>query len=801
MRLFKYSMLVLCNALILSVMAATAIFPRSSDYSGDTAEAGKVYYAIEINGIVCGYTEASETPVVKEGKEVIEGEVNIFLMLSLLGSEFNTEMKSVSYEDPVTRRNSFSSINIKQGSIENHIEVVVKGDKAVITSTLFAQPREIEISPDITIGSTEVYERLRKDIGRDGKTEMVYNNLEMMEGEIQSSTYKLLRKEKVELAGQTFNTAVIQQTNNKTGVKTTFWMDPEHDYYIKFEVANRKVYLSDQNVIDKIKVANMDENILTKTNKAISDVQSISYMKVSAVIEPTGSNFTIDDLNVPGQKFTGTVKDNHIDGVFEISYPRYDGKDAPPFPPVIDNEQLKKYLTADSRIESNDPLLVEKAVEITEGSTDSWDAAKKLSSWVAENIHYAIPGGGTARKTFDIRAGECGAHSFLLAAFCRAVGIPARVVWGGMYVPNYGGGFGQHGWNEIYMGNAGWIPVDATANENDFVDAGHIRISEYQSLSSSFNGKKFEIVDYRLGDKPTETVEDKYGLYLGSYTNMQSGKTFKVLEKENNLSVDIPGQMVLPFNEPDSKGRWYCKLSPTLYLEFGKNDNEKIDKFILHEILAMTKKSSPEKFEDEVPEDIKPYLGKYLFAQANAEFTLFYKDGTLAVDDPLEKGIIKLQPPDEEGGWKDEWNKNTMFFDKDDKDNVTALKIDVANEFKKGELASVIMQKVIADEGIESAVKKYREMKSAESSGVIFTERDINALGYKLLNENKLTEAVEIFRLNAEEYPESFNVYDSLGDVYMKSGEKKLAVKNYEKSLKLNPKNENAKKMLESLAE
>jgi len=144
-------------------------------------------------------------------------------------------------------------------------------------------------------------------------------------------------------------------------------------------------------------------------------------------------------------------------------------------------------------------VLIVKALEITAGAKDSWEAACRLSRWVAQNISYAIPGGMTARKTYDLKAGECGAHAMLLAAFCRALGIPARVVWGCMYVPNYGGAFGQHGWNEIYMGQAGWIPVDATASEIDYVDSGHIRIGVYQSPVTALNPRKMEVLDYQAG--------------------------------------------------------------------------------------------------------------------------------------------------------------------------------------------------------------------------------------------------------------------------------------------------------------
>lgn len=49
------------------------------------------------------------------------------------------------------------------------------------------------------------------------------------------------------------------------------------------------------------------------------------------------------------------------------------------------------------------------------------------------------------------------------------------------------------------MGNAGWIAVDATAYETDFVDAGHIRVAEVEPATTPvFNGKNIEVLDYKL---------------------------------------------------------------------------------------------------------------------------------------------------------------------------------------------------------------------------------------------------------------------------------------------------------------
>jgi tetratricopeptide (TPR) repeat protein len=68
-----------------------------------------------------------------------------------------------------------------------------------------------------------------------------------------------------------------------------------------------------------------------------------------------------------------------------------------------------------------------------------------------------------------------------------------------------------------------------------------------------------------------------------------------------------------------------------------------------------------------------------------------------------------------------------------------------------------------------------------------------------LYYEQDVDKAIELFTLNTVNYPESFNVYDSLAEAYMVNGDKALAITNYEKSLELNPDNQNAVEQLETL--
>lgn len=99
----------------------------------------------------------------------------------------------------------------------------------------------------------------------------------------------------------------------------------------------------------------------------------------------------------------------------------------------------------------------------------------------------------------------------------------------------------------------------------------------------------------------------------------------------------------------------------------------------------------------------------------------------------------------------------------------------------------------------DEAVAAYRRIKKEKPDNVSVSEQRLNTLGYELLRAKKLRESIAVFALNAELYPQSFNVYDSLGDAYRESGEKELAVKNYRRSLELNPQNRNATEMLKKL--
>ncbi len=111
------------------------------------------------------------------------------------------------------------------------------------------------------------------------------------------------------------------------------------------------------------------------------------------------------------------------------------------------------------------------------------------------------------------------------------------------------------------------------------------------------------------------------------------------------------------------------------------------------------------------------------------------------------------------------------------------------------------MMAVLFEKNIGDAIAVYKDLKANSPDKYNFKESQLNTLGYQLLQIGRTKDAIEIFKLNIEQFPNSFNVYDSMGEAYMIDKNKELAVKNYEKSLELNPKNKNAEEMIKKLNE
>ncbi len=160
-------------------------------------------------------------------------------------------------------------------------------------------------------------------------------------------------------------------------------------------------------------------------------------------------------------------------------------------------DDLDRHLAPTMFIQSDSPMVKSFAAVVLDGETDALRAVRKMLKWVYTTLQktptMSIPNAVEVLKT---KQGDCNEHAVLLAALCRAAGIPARLCTGIVYLDGH---FYYHAWNEVFLGS--WITADATMNQFP-ADVTHVKFME-GDISNQIDiirliGKlKIEVVEYR----------------------------------------------------------------------------------------------------------------------------------------------------------------------------------------------------------------------------------------------------------------------------------------------------------------
>jgi len=97
-------------------------------------------------------------------------------------------------------------------------------------------------------------------------------------------------------------------------------------------------------------------------------------------------------------------------------------------------------------------------------------------------------------------------------------------------------------------------------------------------------------------------------------------------------------------------------------------------------------------------------------------------------------------------------------------------------------------------------ITRYLQLKKQYQDSYAFDSEDsLNTLGYYLLNKKRTDDAIEVLQYNTRLFPKSGNVFDSLGEAYLTKGDHPNALKNYKRSVALDPANENAKNIINKI--
>ena len=110
-----------------------------------------------------------------------------------------------------------------------------------------------------------------------------------------------------------------------------------------------------------------------------------------------------------------------------------------------------------------------------------------------------------------------------------------------------------------------------------------------------------------------------------------------------------------------------------------------------------------------------------------------------------------------------------------------------------------VLSTTLKEKGVEAMVAEFHSLKSGADTDLYVAESEINTLGYRLLRRQLVNEAIAVLKLNVEAYPQSANVYDSLAEAYLLSGDKEKAIENYRRAVAIDPTMESAKQALKQL--
>lgn len=149
-------------------------------------------------------------------------------------------------------------------------------------------------------------------------------------------------------------------------------------------------------------------------------------------------------------------------------------------------------------------------------------------------------------------------------------------------------------------------------------------------------------------------------------------------------------------------------------------------------------------------------------------------------------------------------NRQTCILLDNNENDVEQLAMDALKILNKqsvsmpGKSIARIYARSLLSDGPGKARNILEELRK-RSSDYTLSEEELNNVGYDLLGDNKIPLAIEVFKMNMELFPKSWNVYDSYGEALLKMEKKEQAIEMYKKSIEINPNNENGKKVLKEL--
>lgn len=441
----------LMTLLVLKQTAAFRPVQLEKQYIGATVESRQDWSGIYMQGSKIGYS-FSEIKRIEEGYQVTE---EIFMDLTVMGRPQRIQTRVTAVAD-ADMRVQILSFRLVAGVISMSATGTVQGKRMRlrIKTGGKTQWRTIPLQEPPVLTSSLRYFVLKQGI----KPGMEYSYPFFDPLTLTSRTMKVevFDKEQIELQGKFFDCYKVQTSFQ--GITVSSWVNDQGET-LREESPMGLVMLreSREQALEENLGEKPDITAATsiKVNKSFSAAR-LSYLKLRL------RDVVLDgfDLDSGRQKLDGNLLEIRLEEL-----PASGAAGAADFGP-----DLQPFLDSSPFIQSDDAGIIACAKNNSGKEKTAVSIVRALNSWVYANIDkkptLSIP---SAVAVLASKQGDCNEHAVLLAALCRAAGIPARVAAGLVY---QNGSFFYHAWCEVFVGR--WITVDPAMNQFP-ADVSHIK--------------------------------------------------------------------------------------------------------------------------------------------------------------------------------------------------------------------------------------------------------------------------------------------------------------------------------------
>ncbi|MCX8044286.1 MAG: transglutaminase-like domain-containing protein [Desulfobacterota bacterium] len=437
------------------------------------------WYGIYLNNKKIGYSQ-SFIKRVEEGYHIQE---KLFLDMSIMESpqQVHVQLNTVTDSNLMLRIFSF---RLTSGALHFIVYGSLEGTtlKMVIDTIGGIKKKELQLKRPLVMATNLKYAVLKQGLatGRDF-TKDIFDPVTM---DFRTIMVHIGEKEKVILNGKTYLCYKIKQCFDNIDVYG--WID-EKGSLIKEESPTGFVMIQEEkHAAQNAGWAERVDILATTAIKPDKPIQKegLSFLQIRLKNIPSSNGYMLSDGR---QKKIGdciTIELEDVEKHHTFTLP-YSGTD------------MMEYLQPEQFIVPNDDMIQKTVRDILGNTTDAQHAVRLLNTWVYNNIEkrptISIP---DARTVLSTRQGDCNEHAVLLAALCRAAGIPARVCAGLVYMR---GNFYYHAWNEVYL--SAWITIDPSLHQFP-ADVTHIKcihgpLQRHAMLLKLIGKLAIEVVAYR----------------------------------------------------------------------------------------------------------------------------------------------------------------------------------------------------------------------------------------------------------------------------------------------------------------